>query len=155
MRKIHLKLIPGDGVGVEVIGEGKRVLKRIEEIHGGITFALDEYDWGCEYYLKRHRMMPEDGLNILSDCDCILLGAIGFPGVPDHVSLWGLLLPIRQEFDQYINFRGSTAEFLEIRELKVAVGQTLPAGDLDRGTQVVVLGATVAEVKATLRDALW
>lgn len=105
MKKIHLKLIPGDGVGVEVIREGKRVLKRIEEIHGGITFALEEYEWGCEYYLKHKQMMPDDGLRILSDCDCILLGAIGFPGVPDHVSLWGLLLPIRQEFDQYINFR--------------------------------------------------
>jgi tartrate dehydrogenase/decarboxylase/D-malate dehydrogenase len=105
MRKFHLNLIPGDGVGVEVIREGKRVLKRIEEIHGGITFILEEYDWGCEYYLKHHRMMPQDGLSILSDCDCILLGAIGFPGVPDHVSLWGLLLPIRQEFDQYINYR--------------------------------------------------
>lgn len=105
MSKIHLKLIPGDGIGVDVIREGKRVLKRIEEIHGGVTFVNEEYDWGCEYYLKHNRMMPEDGLDILSDCDCILLGAIGFPGVPDHISLGGLLLPIRQVFDQYINFR--------------------------------------------------
>jgi len=105
MRSIRLKLVPGDGIGIEVMREGKNILKKIEEIHGGIKFLADEYDWGCNYYLKHNRMMPEDGLNILSDCECILLGAIGFPGVPDHISLGGLLLPIRQEFDQYINFR--------------------------------------------------
>ncbi|MBN1931828.1 MAG: tartrate dehydrogenase [Desulfobacterales bacterium] len=105
MRQIHLKLIPGDGVGLEVIREGKRILNQIEKIHGGIKFKYDEYDWGCTYYLEHKEMMPKDGIKILSDCDCILLGAIGFPGVPDHISLRQLLLPIRQEFDQYINLR--------------------------------------------------
>ena len=105
MQSIHLKLVPGDGIGIDVIREAKRIVKRIEDIHGGIRFIIDEYDWGCEYYLRNNEMMPKDGLDILSDCDAILLGAIGFPGVPDHISLRGLLLPIRQGFDQYINFR--------------------------------------------------
>lgn len=111
MRTIHLKLIPGDGIGIEVIREGKRVLERIADVHGGLRFELQQFDWGCQYYLEHGRMMPEDGLGILDDCDSIVLGAIGFPGVPDHVSLRGLLLPIRFEFDQYINFR--PVKFLE------------------------------------------
>ncbi|MFQ5768890.1 MAG: tartrate dehydrogenase [bacterium] len=105
MRKIYVKVIPGDGVGTEVVQAGKEILERIEQIHGGIKFEFDEYDWSCEYYLKHGKMMPDDGIKILVDCDCILLGAVGFSGVPDHVSLRGLLLPIRFEFDQYINFR--------------------------------------------------
>ena len=105
MRRIDLKVIPGDGIGAEVIGEGVKILKKIEQIHGGIQFRLDELDWGCNYYLNTHEMMPQDGLKILADCECILLGAIGFPGVPDYISLRGLLLPIRQQFDQYVNLR--------------------------------------------------
>ncbi len=105
MRKIKLNIIPGDGIGIEVIEAGKRILKNIENVHGGISFDFQEYGWGCEYYLKNHEMMPSDGLNILEDCDCLFLGAVGFPGVPDHISLRGLLLPIRQGFDQYINLR--------------------------------------------------
>ena len=111
MRSIHLKLIPGDGIGIEVIREGKRVLERIADVHGGLRFEMQQFDWSCQYYLKHGRMMPEDALEILADCDSIVLGAIGFPGVPDHVSLRGLLLPIRVEFDQYINFR--PVKFLE------------------------------------------
>jgi len=105
MRKIHVKTIPGDGIGKEVVAEGQRVLKTIEEIHGAIQFQFERYDWGCEYYLKNNEMMPKDGIKILTDCDVILLGAVGYPGVPDHISLRGLLLPIRFGFDQYINFR--------------------------------------------------
>jgi tartrate dehydrogenase/decarboxylase/D-malate dehydrogenase len=105
MRKIKLNIIPGDGIGIEVIDAGKRILKKIENVHGGISFDFQEYEWGCEYYLKHHEMMPSDALNILEDCDCLLLGAVGFPNVPDHISLRGLLIPIRQGFDQYINLR--------------------------------------------------
>ena len=105
MRNIELKVIPGDGIGIEVINEATIVLKEIEKIHGGIHFVFDEYEWSCEYYLKHGAMMPKDGLTILENCDSILLGAVGFPGVPDHISLRGLLLPIRMGFDQYINFR--------------------------------------------------
>ena len=64
-----------------------------------------EIDWSCKHYLQHGRMMPENGLDILKPCDAIYLGAVGFPGVPDHVSLWGLLLPIRREFKQYVNLR--------------------------------------------------
>ncbi len=74
MRKISLKLIPGDGIGIEVVSEGKKILKKIEKAHGGIKFDFDEFDWGCQYYLKHNKMIPEDGIKILGDWDCILLG---------------------------------------------------------------------------------
>jgi len=108
MKRIALKLIPGDGIGVDVIHEGVRILKTLENIDGGVSFDLQELPWGCHYYLGNNEMMPKDGLTILAECDSILLGAVGFPGVPDHVSLRGLLLPIRQEFDQYVNMRPIT-----------------------------------------------
>ena len=105
MKNFSLKLIPGDGIGIEVMHEGLRVLRAIEDIHGGITFSCQELDWSCRYYLDHGSMMPHDGLEILSQCDAILLGAVGSPGVPDYVSIKGLLLFIRQGFDQYINLR--------------------------------------------------
>lgn len=105
MKKIHLKVIPGDGIGAEIMVGAKRILARIADIHGGLYFDYEDYEWGCEYWLKTGRMMPEDGLQRLRNCDSILFGAVGFPGVPDHISLRGLLLPIRFEFDQYVNFR--------------------------------------------------
>ncbi|KLO24602.1 MULTISPECIES: tartrate dehydrogenase [unclassified Marinitoga] len=105
MKKYKIAVIPGDGVGVEVINEGLKILNTIKEIHGGIDFEFETFPWSCEYYLKTGKMMPEDGMKILSNFEAIYLGAVGFPGVPDHVSLWGLLLPIRKEFNQYINLR--------------------------------------------------
>jgi tartrate dehydrogenase/decarboxylase / D-malate dehydrogenase len=105
MKKFAIMLIPGDGIGIEVTDECIRIFRRLEEIHGGLAFLTRELEWGCGYYLKHGSMMPDDGLKILSDCDVILLGAVGFPSVPDHISLQNLLLPIRQGFDQYINFR--------------------------------------------------
>jgi tartrate dehydrogenase/decarboxylase/D-malate dehydrogenase len=125
MQTIHLKVIPGDGIGMEVVREGQRVLQHIAGLHGSLLFKFYEYDWGCEYYLKHGRMMPDDGIQILTDCDAILLGAVGFPGVPNHISLRGLLLPIRFEFDQYINFR--PVKFLEGLEspLKSASPETI------------------------------
>ena len=102
-RKINL--IPGDGIGVDVIREGVRVMDALAEKTGSIVFEYNTLPWSCEYYARHGRMMPEDGLKILSDCDAILLGAVGFPGVPDHISLRELLLPIRVEFDQYVNLR--------------------------------------------------
>ena len=71
----------------------------------GIAFRWEEYPWGCDYYAREGRMMPEEGLDTLSGSAAIFLGAVGFPGVPDHVSLWGLLIPIRRHFEQYINMR--------------------------------------------------
>ena len=104
MSEIKVAVIPGDGIGKEVMPEGMRVLESAGAKHG-IDFNWQEFDWSCETYLKTGRMMPEDGIDTLSRFDAIYLGAAGFPTVPDHVSLWGLLIPIRREFDQYINLR--------------------------------------------------
>ena len=105
MRNYRITAIPGDGIGIEVMSGAERVLRSIEHLHGGIRFDVTKLPWGCRYYMEHHHMMPPDGMTVLSDCEAILLGAIGYPGVPDHVSLRGLLLPIRQEFDQYVNLR--------------------------------------------------
>ncbi len=101
---LTIALIPGDGIGTEVIPEGVRVLEAAGKKHG-INFQWQEFDWSCERYLETGRMMPEDGIEQLRAFDAIYLGAVGFPTVADHVSLWGLLIPIRREFDQYINLR--------------------------------------------------
>ncbi len=105
MKRFRLNLIPGDGIGVDVIHEGRRLLERVAQVNGGIAFDYNELPWSCEYYLKHGKMMPDDGMSILADCDAILLGAVGFPGVPDHISLRQLLLPIRVGFDEYVNMR--------------------------------------------------
>ncbi|RNB81198.1 tartrate dehydrogenase [Brevibacillus fluminis] len=105
MRNHSIALLPGDGIGVDVIQEGKKVLEVASQLDGGFTISFESFDWGCEYYSKHGKMMPDDGLDQLKQFDSIYLGAVGFPGVPDHVSLWGLLLPIRRHFQQYINIR--------------------------------------------------
>ena len=104
MSTLKIALIPGDGIGKEVMPEGVRVLEAAAAGHG-IDFQWQEFDWSCERYLKTGAMMPADGIETLSAFDAIYLGAVGFPTVADHVSLWGLLIPIRREFDQYINLR--------------------------------------------------
>ncbi|MBT8346825.1 MAG: tartrate dehydrogenase [Desulfofustis sp.] len=100
----EIALIPGDGIGQEVIPEGIRVLENLSK-----RFAFDlnftEFPFSCAFYLEHGKMMPEDGIEQLSPFDAILLGAVGDPAVADHVSLWGLLLPIRRRFDQYVNLR--------------------------------------------------
>jgi tartrate dehydrogenase/decarboxylase/D-malate dehydrogenase len=98
-------VIGGDGIGPEVITAGPRVLKAAQEIDGSINLVFTEFPWNSEYYIEHGRMMPQDGLEVLKDFNAIYLGAIGWPTVPDHVSLWGLLLPIRRRFDQYVNLR--------------------------------------------------
>ena len=104
MKKFRIAVIPGDGIGKEVVPEGIRVLETVAGKHG-IQFTWDEFPWSCETYLTTGRMMPEDGLQTIRNHDAIFLGAVGFPGVPDHVSLWGLLIPIRRAFQQYANVR--------------------------------------------------
>jgi tartrate dehydrogenase/decarboxylase/D-malate dehydrogenase len=104
IKTIKIAVIPGDGIGKEVVPEGIRVMEAAGRKHG-IDFEWTQFDWSCEAYLKTGRMMPEDGIEQLRSFDSIYLGAAGFPTVPDHVSLWGLLIPIRREFDQYINLR--------------------------------------------------
>jgi tartrate dehydrogenase/decarboxylase/D-malate dehydrogenase len=99
-----IAVIPGDGIGKEVVPEGIRVLEKVGD-RFGVEFWWTTFGWSCEVYAKTGRMMPEDGLDQLRAFDAIFLGAVGLPGVPDHVSLWGLLIPIRRAFRQYINLR--------------------------------------------------
>ena len=105
MKNFKIAVIAGDGIGPDVIEEGKKVLTGIAGLDGSFTVEFTDFPWGCEYYLREGRMMPADGLEKLKDFDAIYLGAVGYPGVPDDVSLQGLLLKIRKGFDQYINLR--------------------------------------------------
>ena len=104
MKDYRIAVIPGDGIGKEVVPEGMRVLEATGAKYG-LSFSWDEFDWSCEYFTRKGRMMPEDGLEQIRQHDAIFLGAVGFPGVADHISLWGLLIPIRREFKQYVNLR--------------------------------------------------
>jgi tartrate dehydrogenase/decarboxylase/D-malate dehydrogenase len=100
----RIAVVAGDGIGMEVIPEGQRVLEAAGRKFG-FAIKWDEKPWSCEYYKKHGEMMPKDGLASIRNHDAIFLGAVGFPGVPDHVSLWGLLIPIRREFQLYVNLR--------------------------------------------------
>lgn len=122
MDTYKIAVIPGDGVGPEVLREGMKVLKRVSELSGRFRFEDTWFPWGCEYYLKNGRMMPEDGIEILKGYDAIYLGAVGYPGVPDHISLWDLLLTIRKNFDQYVN----------LRPVKLLKGAPCPLKDVAR-----------------------
>jgi tartrate dehydrogenase/decarboxylase / D-malate dehydrogenase len=104
LRQLTIAVIAGDGVGQEIIPEGKRVLERAGNKHG-FTCRFQDFDWGSEYYFANGRMMPQNALDLLRPCDAIFLGAVGHPDIPDHVTLNGLLLPIRRTFDQYANVR--------------------------------------------------
>lgn len=105
MKKYKIAVIAGDGIGPEVIAEGVRVLEHVGKLDGGFEFEFTHFPWGCDYYLQTGKMMPDDGIETLKQFDAIYLGAVGTPGVPDHISLWDLLLRIRHEFDQYVNLR--------------------------------------------------
>lgn len=102
--KLKIALIPGDGIGKEVMPEGVRVLEAAASKHN-LKLEWTNFDWSCETYLETGKMMPDDGIDQLRSFDSVYLGAVGFPNVPDHISLWGLLIPIRREFDQYVNLR--------------------------------------------------
>jgi tartrate dehydrogenase/decarboxylase / D-malate dehydrogenase len=102
---VEIGVIGGDGIGPEVVRAGMRVLEAAAKDDPSLELGFTEFPWGCEYYLEHGRMMPEDGLDTLAAFDEIYLGAVGWPTVPDHLSLWGLLLPIRRTFDQYVNLR--------------------------------------------------
>ncbi len=104
MKNYRIATIPGDGIGQEVVPPGMLVLEAAAEKHG-FSLTWDHFPWSCAYYKETGRMMPADGLAQIRHHDAIYLGAVGFPGVPDHVSLWGLLIPIRREFRQYANVR--------------------------------------------------
>ena len=100
----NIAVIPGDGIGNEVVPEAVKVLEAVAGKYD-LGFKFDEKDWNCERFHKQGAMMPDDALDQIRDHDSILLGAVGYPGVPDHVSLWGLLIPIRREFQQYVALR--------------------------------------------------
>jgi tartrate dehydrogenase/decarboxylase/D-malate dehydrogenase len=110
----RIAVIPGDGIGKEVVPEGIRVIETVGK-RFGIEFQWESFPWGCEYYTSHGEMMPSNGLGILKGFDAIYLGAVGYPDVPDHISLWGLLIPIRRTFHQYVNLR-------PVRLLKGIVG---------------------------------
>lgn len=105
MNVYKIAVIPGDGIGPEVINESLKVLNKISALDGSFKFEFTHFPWGCKYYLETSEMMPANGIDILSSYDAILLGAVGYPGVPDHISLRDLLLKIRRNFDEYINLR--------------------------------------------------
>ena len=123
MKTYKIAVIAGDGIGPEVIKEGVRVLEAVARLDGGFQFEFTEFPWGCQYYLETGRMMPEDAIETLKDYDAIYLGAVGYPGVPDHISLWDLLLKIRHEFDQYVN----------VRPVKLLKGAPCPLKDVRDG----------------------
>jgi len=104
MKTFTIAVIAGDGVGGEVVPQGKRVLEKIAKKHG-VTFAFQDFEWGAEHYFRWGRMMPQGAVDLLQPCDAIFLGAVGHPKIPDHTTLNGLLLPIRRAFDQYANVR--------------------------------------------------
>ena len=126
MRTYKIAAIPADGIGPEVIGAGVEVLSVLAQRVGDLRFDVTTFDWGSDYYRKTGKMMPEDGLQQLKPFDAIYFGAVGAPDVPDHITLWGLRLPICQGFDQYAN----------VRPTKIIPGVTSPlrgvgVGDLD------------------------
>ena len=100
----RIAVIPGDGIGQEVVPEGQRVLEAAGR-RFGIDWIWDEQGWGCGWHARHGTMLPPDGLESIAGHDAIFLGAVGWPTVPDHVSLWGLLIPIRRRFEQYVNLR--------------------------------------------------
>jgi len=118
----RIAVIPGDGIGREVVPAAQAVLDAAAAMHG-FSFAWQEFDWSCERFERTGRMMPEDGLEQLREHEQIFLGAVGFPGVPDHVSLWGLLIPIRRSFQQYVN----------LRPVRLLPGLTSPLRDVPAG----------------------
>jgi tartrate dehydrogenase/decarboxylase/D-malate dehydrogenase len=104
VRRHDIAAIPGDGIGLEVTSAALEVLEAAGRAHG-FELKVTEHPWGCGHFVETGRMMPEDALDTLRSSDAIFLGAVGRPDVPDHVSLWGLLIPIRRAFRQYVNLR--------------------------------------------------
>jgi tartrate dehydrogenase/decarboxylase/D-malate dehydrogenase len=104
LKRYKVALIPGDGIGQEIVPPAVAVMETVAS-RFGFSFDWTELDWGCDRYLNTGAFMPEDGLESIMDHDSIFLGAVGFPGVPDHISLWGLLIPIRRVMQQWVNLR--------------------------------------------------
>ena len=137
MKTYNIAVIAGDGIGPEVVAEELKVLDRVAEQDGSFRFEYTHFPWGCEYYLREGKMMPENGLEILKPFDAIILGAVGYPGVPDHISLRDLLLKIRRGFDEYVN----------VRPVRLLKGAPCPLKDVKREdvNMVVIRGNSEGE----------
>ncbi|MEJ9227959.1 tartrate dehydrogenase [Peribacillus butanolivorans] len=122
MNVYKIAVIAGDGIGPEVINEGVKVLNKVAELAGDFSFEFTYFPWGCEYYLEHGKMLPDDGMEQLEKFEAVYLGAVGYPGVPDHISLRELLLKIRKQFDQYVN----------VRPVKLLQGAPCPLKDVTR-----------------------
>ncbi len=120
MKPYRIAVIAGDGIGTEVVPEGLRVLEAVGS-RFDISFSFDELDWGCDRFQQTGRFLPEDGMESIKGHDAIFLGAVGFPGVPDHISLWGLLIPLRRVMKQWVN----------LRPVRLMPGVTTPLRDRD------------------------
>lgn len=105
MRVYRIAVIPGDGIGQEVTPHGICALNTVADVTNAFKLEYEYFPWGCQYYLEHGTMMAKNGLGILKEFDAIYFGAVGFPSVPDHISLRGLRLPICQGFDQYVCYR--------------------------------------------------
>ena len=123
MRTYKIAAIPGDGIGTEVIAAGLEALAVCARRDGGFRLAVENFDWGSDYYKRHGVMMPADGLATLRPFDAIYFGAVGAPDVPDHVTLWGLRLAICQPFDQYAN----------VRPTRILPGITSPLRGVEQG----------------------
>src|SRR6476469_10952598 len=123
MREYSIAAIPADGIGPEVIAAGVTVLESLQKRLGDVKFNVETFDWGSAYYRKHGVMMPTDALATLKTFDAIYFGAVGAPDVPDHITLWGLRLPICQGFDQYAN----------VRPTRILPGITSPLRDTGPG----------------------
>ena len=128
MREYRIAAIAGDGIGVEVIAAGLQVLELLASRDGGYKLAIEHFPWSSAYYQKHGHYIPEGGLEQLKRFDAIFFGAVGAPDVPDHVSLWGLRLPICQGFDQYAN----------VRPARVLPGVTSPLRNSDEIDWVII-----------------
>lgn len=126
--RYSIAVLAGDGIGKEVLPPAVEVVDHVASIEGfGVSWT--EYPWSCEYYREHGAMMPEDGIDQLRVHDAILLGAVGDPSLPDHLSLWGLLIPIRRAFNQYINLRPAL----------LLPGVVSPLRDTERGIDILVV----------------
>ena len=105
MAEYKIAVIPGDGVGLEVIDEGRKALEAVAGVTDGLSFQFTEFPWGSEFYRETGKLMPDDGIQTLKAFDTILFGAVGDPDIPDHITLHGLLLPMRRSFDQGVCIR--------------------------------------------------
>src|SRR5829696_2661600 len=159
---VEIGVIGGDGIGPEVVRAGMQVLEAAAKDDPSLELGFTEFSWGCEYYLEHGRMMPEDGLDTLAAFDEIYLGAVGWPTVPDHLSLWGLLLPIRRTFDQYVNLRparllrGVKSPLAEPNDLDITVVRENTEGEYsDSGGCTGIHPMRLPSRRTSLPDAAW